>query len=154
MQTKMLHKCIDSAPGLVSTLLRTREAGRPLDLGEVSMKHFIAAAILAITCGSLGNAQEQGNGAPGGGQRFIVVLHDGVDVVPGQDVAQPAGVVNVALDDRGRRTNGIRMAGREIVVHDYALTACGERLHGMAADVSGSAGDEDRGHGYGRPIEK
>ncbi len=44
------------------------------------MKHFIVAVVLAITCGSLGSAQDQGNRGPGGGQRFIVVLHDGVDV--------------------------------------------------------------------------
>jgi subtilisin family serine protease len=44
------------------------------------VKNLIAAAILAFACGSLGTAQENGRGNPGGGQRFIVVLHDGVDV--------------------------------------------------------------------------
>ncbi len=81
-------------------------------------------------------------------------MHHRVDLVRGNHVAEPGGIVNVAVDNRTGLGHGIAMAGREIVVNDDPLTARGERLDGMAADVSGSAGDEDPRLVHGRPMEK
>ena len=41
-------------------------------------------------------------------------------------------------------------AGREIVEHHHALAGIDERMHHVAADIAGAAGDQDR-HVLGPP---
>ena len=51
-----------------------------------------------------------------------------------------------------RRTSGTPSgiaqseAGRQIVEHDHALAGVDQRVHHVAADIAGAAGDQDR-HG-------
>ena len=82
-------------------------------------------------------------------------MHHRVGPVLFDCAAQVVGVEDVALDEHrlaaacpSRRRF---VPGREIVVNDDVLAAVDERLYGMAANVAGASGHEDRAHG--RPIE-
>ena len=69
--------------------------------------------------------------------------------------ADARGVADVAVDQRRRhrrlRGRGFAVPGREVVVDHDPVAGVPERLDGVAADVAGAAGDQDRAHG--RPIE-
>jgi hypothetical protein len=68
-------------------------------------------------------------------------VHDGVDVVLGQDAGDEFLVAGVA-DYQFAVGHGFAETGGEVVEGDDALAGLAELAHHVAADVAGAAGDE------------
>ena len=78
-------------------------------------------------------------------------VDDRLDAVLADDFGHQRLVAALADDQAARRfANRPVKAGRKIVEHDNALAGIGQRVHHVAADIAGSAGDQDR-H-VGRPV--
>ncbi len=71
-------------------------------------------------------------------------MDDGVYGVLAQNCAHARLVPGIRHDERRRRGHGPVEPGRKIVEHQHALAGVEERVHHVASDVTGSAGDQDR----------
>ena len=65
------------------------------------------------------------------------------------------GIADVPLDQRSDAGAGddrrFTVSRREVVINHHASACFDQRFDGMATDIAGTAGDENRTHG--RPIE-
>ena len=82
------------------------------------------------------------------GNRFADVekrrkVHHGADPVLAQRAPHPVDVADLAFDQVAK-SHGATMAGGEVVVRHGAVAGAAERLGGVAPDVAGPAGHEDR----------
>ena len=71
-------------------------------------------------------------------------MHDGVDRVFSDQPADQGFVSDIAQRERHIRRDSPSEARRQIVQHDDAAAGICERQYGMAADIAGAAGDQDR----------
>jgi hypothetical protein len=78
-------------------------------------------------------------------------VHDGVDAVRTNHVAEACGVVDAAVDDHGGVTRGLPVSRRHIVIHDDPGASGGEPLDRMTADVPRPPCHQNAAHG--RPME-
>jgi hypothetical protein len=69
-------------------------------------------------------------------------MHDGVDGVLAQNVGNERFVGHVAYDEM-RASYGLPKAGRKVIEYDNGFATFGELQNSMAANVAGTAGDED-----------
>ena len=53
-------------------------------------------------------------------------------------------IAGLADDERHRLGQRQSKAGREVVEHDDPLAGIDQRMHHVAADIAGAAGDQDR----------
>jgi hypothetical protein len=73
-------------------------------------------------------------------------VEDGFGSVLGEDLVEEGGVVEVALDEGDAVVGeGVEVAVDEVVEDDDGFTEAEEVLDGVGADVTGTAGDEERG---------
>ena len=72
-------------------------------------------------------------------------MDDRLHAVLAHDAADELLIADVADDERGIGRHRPAKAGRQVVEDDDALATVEELEHHVAADVTGSAGDED-GH--------
>ncbi len=56
-------------------------------------------------------------------------------------------IAGLADDERHAFGHRPVEAGREVVEHDHALAGIDQRVHHVAADIAGAAGDQDRHDG-------
>jgi nucleoside-diphosphate-sugar epimerase len=70
-------------------------------------------------------------------------VHDARHAVPSQRLAHGGDVGDVALHELAV-ADGVAVARNQVVVHDDLVAAAVQRLAGVAADVAGAAGDQDR----------
>ncbi len=71
-------------------------------------------------------------------------MDNGLDALLPQEAAEQLGIADVADDELGRLGDGPLEAGGQIVEHDDRLAGINQLQHHMAADIAGSAGDQDR----------
>ena len=69
-------------------------------------------------------------------------VHDGFDLVFGEDLFQNGSVANVTLVEIGRNHRVAETAG-QIVKHGYLVTFRHKTFHTMTANVAGSTGKKD-----------
>ena len=70
-------------------------------------------------------------------------MHDGFAAALEEGGAHGAGVADVAAHQGHAGGDRRRVPAREVVVHDHVVAARREARDDHAADVAGSAGDED-----------
>ena len=79
-------------------------------------------------------------------------VHDGIDAVSGEDLAEAPHVLDVPLLERGsRRVGGRLVPGAEIVEDDDVLPGGAQRFDRVAANVARAPRDE---HAHRRPIDR
>src|SRR5690606_26407319 len=69
-------------------------------------------------------------------------VHDGVDVVLAEQALEQRGVAGVP-DHQAAARDGLREAGAQVVGHHHVLARLAELADHVAADVAGTAGDQD-----------
>jgi hypothetical protein len=110
--------------------------------GRAQHREGAADVVLVITGGIADRIADR---QPGG------EVHDRVHAVRADDLGEPRGVGDGAvLERRARRLRGAAVPRAQVVVDDNVGARRPQRLHGMAADVTGPARDEDA---HRRPIE-
>ena len=72
-------------------------------------------------------------------------MNDRFDLVPLHDAAHQLAVAGLAVDQWHVLRDRPAKAGREIVDHHHPLAGIDQRVDHVAADITGTAGDED-GH--------
>ena len=73
-------------------------------------------------------------------------MDDRFDAVVLDQFGNESLVADTADDRQHSRGQGGGEAGGEVVEHDDALAGIDQRVHGMASDITGAAGDQHR-HG-------
>ena len=71
-------------------------------------------------------------------------VNDGVDAMLADQPLDQRLIAAVADNERHALGDRPGKAGRQIVEHHHRLAGVGEFEHHMAADIAGSAGDQDR----------
>ena len=71
-------------------------------------------------------------------------MDDGLDAVLADQTNDELLVAGIADDERHALGEQPGESGREVVEHHDALAGIDEFVHHMAADIAGSAGDQDR----------
>ena len=71
-------------------------------------------------------------------------MHHGSSALHCEDLRQQLGVLDVAFEERDIVGHREAEPGRKVVDHRDRVTGVAQGEHGMAADVTGPAGDEDR----------
>lgn len=76
-------------------------------------------------------------------------VHDGLDVVVGENIVQEFRIGDVAFDEGGLLRGVFPYTGNQAIEDDNFVSSIEEFVSDVASDVSGSAGDEDF-HGFSR----
>src|SRR5262245_65073889 len=72
-------------------------------------------------------------------------MHDSIERVCAKHVTKRRGVANVALNQSAPAYE-FAMPERQIVKHDAVVPFCSESLGAVAADVTGTSGDQNASH--------